>query len=69
MTIEPGRTVGGPDNYQWLFVVSGTAVLTVDGVDDRITAGDLVRIEAGERHGIENDRDEPVETVNFYTRG
>jgi mannose-6-phosphate isomerase-like protein (cupin superfamily) len=72
MTIEPGRAVGGPDNYhpesdQWLFVVSGTAVATVDGESARLDAGDPLRIEAGEAHGIENDGDEPVETVNVYT--
>jgi mannose-6-phosphate isomerase-like protein (cupin superfamily) len=72
MTVEPGRAVGGPDNYhtesdQWLFVVSGTGVATVDGEDQRLQAGDLIRIEAGERHGIENDGEEPLETLNFYT--
>ncbi|MDS0281933.1 cupin domain-containing protein [Haloarcula onubensis] len=72
MTVDPGRTVGGPENYheasdQWLFVVSGTGVATVDGEAERIAAGDLLRIDAGERHGIENDGDEPLETVNFYT--
>ena len=72
MTVEPGRAVGGPDNYhpdsdQWLFVVSGTALATVDGEDVRLDAGDLLRIEAGERHGIENDGEAPFETVNFYT--
>ena len=72
MTVEPGRAVGGPDNYhaesdQWLFVVRGTGLVTVDGDTQRVEAGDLLRIEAGERHGIENDGDEPLETVNFYT--
>ena len=71
MTVEPGRTVGGPDNRhpesdQWLFVARGTAVVTVEGDDHRVEAGDLVCIEAGERHGIENDGDEPFETVNLY---
>jgi mannose-6-phosphate isomerase-like protein (cupin superfamily) len=72
MTVEPGRSVGGPENYhadsdQWLFVVSGTGVVTVDSDAHRVDAGNHVRIEAGERHGIENDGDEPLETVNFYT--
>jgi mannose-6-phosphate isomerase-like protein (cupin superfamily) len=72
MTVEPGRSVGGPENYhadsdQWLFVAGGTGVVTVDGDSHRVSAGDLVRIEAGERHGIENDGDDPLETVNFYT--
>ena len=72
MTVAPGRHVGGPENYhadsdQWLFVVGGTGVATVDGDDERIEAGDLIRIAAGEHHGIENDGDEPLATVNFYT--
>ena len=72
MTVEPGRTVGGPDNYhaesdQWLFVVSGTGVATIDGEDVRLDAGDLVRIEAGECHAIANDGEAPLETVNVYT--
>ena len=72
MTVEPGRSVGGPENYhadsdQWLFVVSGTGVVTVDSDAHRVDAGNLVRIEAGERHGIENDGDEPLEIGNFYT--
>lgn len=72
MTVEPGRSVGGPENYhaesdQWLFVVSGSGVATVDGDTERLDAGDLVRIDAGERHGIENDGDEPLKTLNVYT--
>jgi mannose-6-phosphate isomerase-like protein (cupin superfamily) len=72
MTVEPGRTVGGPENYhseadQWLYVVAGSGVATVDGEERRIAAGDLLLIEAGEAHGIENDGAEPLETVNFYT--
>ena len=72
MTVAPGRTVGGPENYheasdQWLFVHAGTAVATVDGEAVRLEEGDLLRIAAGEAHGIENDGDEPFESVNFYT--
>jgi len=72
MTVEPGRKVGGPDNRhtdsdQWLYVVSGTGVATVAGEPTRIDAGDLLLIETGESHGIENDGDDPLKTVNFYT--
>ena len=72
MTLEPGRKTGGPTNFhpesdQWLFVVAGGGVLTVDGTDHRIETGDLCRIEAGERHAIENDGSEPLATLNFYT--
>lgn len=72
MTIEPGRAVGGPENDhgdsgQWLSVVSGTGVATVAGESERIEAGDHLLIEAGEAHGIENDDEGPLATVNFYT--
>lgn len=72
MTLAPGQSTGGPNNYhaesdQWLFVVSGTGIATVDGTDHHLDEGDLVVIEAGERHEIENTGDEPLETLNFYT--
>ena len=72
MTVAPGQSVGGPDNShpesdQWLYVVDGSGIATVDGEDRPIAAGDLCLIEAGEAHGIENDGDEPLATVNFYT--
>lgn len=72
MTLEPGRVTGGPDNFhaesdQWLFVVSGAGVVTVDGEEQDVEAGDLLRIDAGERHAVENDGSEPLETLNVYT--
>lgn len=72
MTVEPGRSVGGPENRhtdsdQWLYVVSGTGVATVAGEERRIEVSDLLLIESGESHSIENDGDEPLETINFYT--
>lgn len=72
MTLDPGRSTGGPDNYhaeadQWLFVVAGSGLVTVDGEQMRASAGDLLRIDAGERHEIENDGSEPLETLNLYT--
>ncbi|MBV0924370.1 cupin domain-containing protein [Halomicroarcula limicola] len=72
MTVGPGEHVGGPDNYhadsdQWLFVVSGTGVVTVDGEEERVETGDLLRIDSGERHGIENGGEAPLQTLNLYT--
>ena len=71
MTLDPGRSTGGPDNRhpdsdQWLFVVSGTGEATVDGRDVALEAGDLVLIEAGEPHEIRNEGTDPVETLNLY---
>lgn len=72
MTLSSGQSTGGPNNYhadsdQWLFIVNGTGIATVDGDEYRLNEGDLVVIEAGERHEIENDGDDPLETLNFYT--
>lgn len=71
MALAPGEATGGPDNYhadsdQWLYVVSGSGVATVDGDRVPLAEGDLVVVEAGERHEIENDGDEPLETLNLY---
>lgn len=72
MTLAPGEQTGGPENYhadsdQWLFVVGGQGVVTVDGEETTVTEGDLLRIEAGERHAVANDGETPFETLNFYT--
>ena len=72
MTLQPGRETGGPENYhadsdQWLFVVSGAGTVTVDGEDHSVAAGDVMRIDAGERHAVANDGEEPLETLNVYT--
>jgi mannose-6-phosphate isomerase-like protein (cupin superfamily) len=71
MTVPPGQTEGGPDNYhadsdQWLYVVSGSGRATVDGEDVPLGAGDLLCIEAGEPHAVTNDDDHPLETLNLY---
>ncbi|QLH81451.1 cupin domain-containing protein [Halosimplex pelagicum] len=71
MTLSPGQSTGGPDNShadsdQWCYVVSGSGRATVDGEDVRFETGDLLVIEAGETHEIENDGDEPLETLNVY---
>jgi len=71
MTLSPGQSTGGSDNChadsdQWCYVVSGAGRATVDGEDVRFATGDLLVIEAGETHEIENDGDEPLETLNLY---
>jgi len=71
MTLSPGQSTGGPDNShadseQWLFVVTGSGRATVEGDDVRLAEGDLVCIEPGETHEIENDGDRPLETLNLY---
>ncbi|MCW2778282.1 MAG: mannose-6-phosphate isomerase [Frankiales bacterium] len=42
------------------FVVSGTATVTLDGVDRTLTAGDAVDVPVGTAHRISNQGAEPV---------
>jgi mannose-6-phosphate isomerase-like protein (cupin superfamily) len=72
MTIEPGDKEGGPDNRhhgaeQWLYVVAGSGVATVEGQATPLKAGTLVVIERGERHEIKNTGRRPLKTINFYS--
>lgn len=71
MTLSPGQSTGGPDNLhaesdQWLYVVAGSGRAIVDDAEVTFESGDLLVIEAGETHEIENDGDEPLETLNLY---
>ncbi len=72
MTLAPGSGTGGPDNRhggadQWLFVVSGSGLAIVDGVQQPLKTGSLLLIERGEAHEIRCAGDEPLRTVNFYS--
>lgn len=71
MTLDVGRSTGGPDNAhadgdQWLYVVEGEGRATVDGETVGRDVGDVLLIEAGETHEIENDGDRPLRTFNLY---
>ena len=71
MVIPPGEAEGGPDNRhrgadQWLFVVSGTGVATVEGRRVPLKAGTLLVIEKGERHEVRNTGRTLLKTLNFY---
>jgi mannose-6-phosphate isomerase-like protein (cupin superfamily) len=71
MVLAPGQTTGGDDNVhdgadQWLYVVAGSGEATVSGRAAGIAQGDLLLIEAGERHEIRNTGSAPLVTVNVY---
>lgn len=73
MALTPGSHTGGPDNRhrgadQWMYVVSGNGAAIVDGVRQPLQAGSLLVIERGETHEIRCTGDEPLRTVNFYSR-
>lgn len=72
MTLAPGGNTGGPDNRhrgadQWMYVVSGSGVAIVGGVQQPLRAGSLLMIECGETHEIRCTGEEPLRTVNFYS--
>ena len=71
MVLPPGHAEGGPDNVhlgadQWLYVVSGTGMATVNGKRYRLAEGSLMLIERGDRHEIRNTGEEPFRTLDFY---
>lgn len=71
MVIAPGDSEGGPDNRhrgadQWLFVVSGTGMATVEGRRVPLKAGTLLVIEKRERHEVRNTGRTLLKTLNFY---
>ena len=72
MVLAPGDSEGGPDNRhrgadQWLFVVSGTGVATVEGRRVPLKAGTLLVIERRERHEVRNTGRTLLKTLNFYS--
>jgi len=71
MVLKPGQATGGDDNVhaqsdQWLYVIGGSGEATVNGRRVGIESGELLLIEAGERHEIRNTGAEPLVTVNVY---
>lgn len=70
MTISPGDSEGGPDNRhpadQWLYVLSGQGVAIVEKRKLRISAGQLLLIEKGERHEVRAAGRTPLRTLNIY---
>lgn len=71
MVIAPGDAEGGPDNRhrgadQWLYVLSGSGVATVEGKRVPLKTGTLLVIERGERHEVRNNGRTLLKTLNFY---
>ncbi|SFN32865.1 Mannose-6-phosphate isomerase, cupin superfamily [Nitrosospira briensis] len=71
MVLPPGDAEGGAENRhrgadQWLYVLSGTGIATVNGERYRLGEGSLMLIERGDQHEIRNTGDCPLRTLNFY---
>lgn len=71
MVLAPGATEGDAQNRhrgadQWLFVVSGQGVATVNGQRYALRERTLLLIEHGDRHEIRNTGSDPLRTLDFY---
>jgi mannose-6-phosphate isomerase-like protein (cupin superfamily) len=72
MVIEPGGSEGDPSNRhqgadQWLYVVSGAGLASVNGRRVPLRAGVLLLIEKNDRHEIRNTGRRLLRTLNYYT--
>ena len=71
MVLKPGDAEGDADNYhrnadQWLYVVSGKGMATVEGKRIPLEPGLLLVIERRERHEVKNTGRALLKTLNFY---
>ena len=71
MVLKPGKAEGDARNRhrgadQWLFVLSGTGVATVNKRRYKLAEGVLLLIEKGDEHEILNTGRGPMKTLNFY---
>jgi mannose-6-phosphate isomerase-like protein (cupin superfamily) len=71
MVLPPGKAEGNPENRhrgadQWLYVLSGIGIATVNDKHYRLAEGSLILIERGDRHEIRNTGDDLLRTLNFY---
>lgn len=71
MVIAPGDAEGDAHNRhrgadQWLYVLSGTGVATVNRRRYSLRAGTLLLIERGDEHEVRNSGRTPLRTLNVY---
>jgi mannose-6-phosphate isomerase-like protein (cupin superfamily) len=71
MVLPPGKAEGNAHNRhrgadQWLYVVAGTGVATVNKRKHALKADTLLLIERGDEHEILNTGRALLKTLNFY---
>jgi mannose-6-phosphate isomerase-like protein (cupin superfamily) len=72
MVLTPGDSEGDSSNRhkgadQWLFVVSGRGLATINDRKVQLKPGTLLLIEQNDRHEIKNIGRALLKTLNFYT--
>lgn len=71
MVLGVGESEGGPGNLhprsdQWIVVMGGTGVALVEGEEQPLAPGVLLRIDRGEAHEIRNTGTGPLRTLSLY---
>jgi mannose-6-phosphate isomerase-like protein (cupin superfamily) len=67
-TIPPGSTIGyhtHGENEEMYFILSGRAVMTINGERREVRTGDAILNRRGWSHGLENPFDQPVTILVF----
>lgn len=72
MALEQGKTSGEygtdhPHADQVLLVLSGEGEAKVEGKSHDLREGDVLIVEAGEKHQIKGTSADPLKTINFYS--
>ena len=72
VTIEANAAAGAHDDYahdgeEFAYVLSGTLVFTVDGVEHRLVAGDGIHYRSTVPHLVRNEGDGPAEVLWVLT--
>ena len=66
VVIPPGSSVGyhrHGDNEEMYIVLEGTALMTIDGEQRRISRGDMILNPAGGEHGLVNDSGKNIDLL------
>jgi mannose-6-phosphate isomerase-like protein (cupin superfamily) len=57
------------DDEEYYYVVSGRGVMTLDGVEHEVAAGDISAVYPGGSHGLENRSDTDLRVVVISVAG
>lgn len=67
--LPPGSSIGvhrHESGEEYYFVISGSGLMQLDGVDYEVTTGDLAAVYAGGSHGLSNNSDQDLRILVFF---